>query len=332
MGYRPFAHLLPDKGAQQQEHLQQAIQFHHKGQHFDAIAILDKYDLATESPEHQQAYARCYVDAAKMACHSQNLAGARRCLARAVNLGCRCWYVNKRLELISAVQKGRGRVAPKDNWINEVKCNSCDKENPGPLVCVKCRGGVTAPSTEVLREDVAEIYALGVYRWKGDVDAANALSRVIRLMKKDEVNRLCESLGYLLVTALRQDTSMLKEADVLASVPPDPERWRERGFDNVACLTSYMEKFALVPLISDILVKTRATPDLRQLSRSARRDALTGSIQVYGRHSKRISGAVVLIVDDVVTSGVTLDVCAKAFLAAGARKVIGATLAKSESS
>jgi ComF family protein len=153
---------------------------------------------------------------------------------------------------------------------------------------------------------------------------------MIRWLKKNEGEETCKYLGWLLVSGLRVDRpDFLREADALVAVPSDPERTRRRGFDNIAELASWMERFAILPWEKDTLKKTVATPDLRQLSWSQRRASIRGSMQVTD--NRHIENSTILLVDDVVTSGSTLDYCAELLKSAGAAKVYAAVLARSES-
>jgi predicted amidophosphoribosyltransferase len=155
---------------------------------------------------------------------------------------------------------------------------------------------------------------------------------MIRFMKKNQSSRICACLASLLAQGLREDAPYLLEGDILVPVPADPGRLAERGFDNVVELAQDLASRVLLPPAADVLVKTRATEDMRSLARGARRSALTGSMGIVERRRHYIQDARVLLLDDVVTSGSTLDVAAEVLLAAGARSVVGVTLARSESS
>ena len=302
------------------------------GGYGQAAAALDALDLSDLPPKARHDCSRCYAEAAKRAAASLDLGQAHDRLRRALGLGLNVWHVHKRHELVNRALAGRIQVQPDSRWTNTLACPDCDQSDPTPLACAKCMGAVRPPATMAALYSVSEPYSLGVYRWRGDPDAANVLSRMIRLMKKQEGKQICHYLAYLLASGLREDTDSLQQADVLVPVPPDPERVRERGFDNVAQLAMDLEDYGLIPLASGVLLKTRATGDLRPLPRSARRSVLEGAFEVDGHKRDRVAGAVVLLVDDTLTSGSTLDTCAEVLLGASASKVLGATLARSESS
>lgn len=108
----------------------------------------------------------------------------------------------------------------------------------------------------------------------------------------------------------------------LVAVPAHPARARERGYDQAALLTTALARRTGAPVARPL---RRGGPVLRQLGASR------GERLADGRIAVTATGAVprhVLLVDDVHTTGATLDACARALLAAGAREVAAATWAR----
>ncbi len=103
-------------------------------------------------------------------------------------------------------------------------------------------------------------------------------------------------------------------------VPVPLHRWRlwKRGYNQAALLARGLEKLGKGKLLYQGLVRERATPSLGGLGRTARQRALAGSIIVPRRMRERIRGRDIILVDDVMTSGATSDVCVGALLKAGA--------------
>ncbi len=275
----------------------------------------------------------CIV-AAKVAVAQRDWPGAQRHLSQAATLGNGQWHVNRRLELVNLVRQGRSTPEPPANWAERFMghCATCSQPTRTPLSCAKCVQYVKPPATAVNFRHVDEHYSLGVYRWQGDPESCNALSRMIRWLKAEKGDEVLRYLAYLLSCGIRTETQFLQAADILVPVPPDPNRRQERGFNNVTQLARYMESYCVLPIAEEMLVKTKATDDLRQMNRHERRGALTGSIEVNSRKRHLAKETTILIVDDVVTSGATLDTCAQALKEAGATRVLAATLARSESS
>ena len=106
-------------------------------------------------------------------------------------------------------------------------------------------------------------------------------------------------------------------------MPVPLHRWRlwRRGFNQSALLAAALVRQAGGDLVVDGLVRHRATPPLHGLDAEARAGVMAGAIGLHRRHAHRVSGAQVLVVDDILTSGATSTACVAALMAAGAREV-----------
>lgn len=113
-------------------------------------------------------------------------------------------------------------------------------------------------------------------------------------------------------------------ADLVTAVPLHPARRRERGYNQAWELAVGLASRLGVPAIEDVMVRVRHTPAQAQLDPGRRRRNLAGAFQV--REPQRYRERRVLIVDDVLTTGATLEACLGTLAGAGARPV-GAVLA-----
>lgn len=80
--------------------------------------------------------------------------------------------------------------------------------------------------------------------------------------------------------------------------------------------------------IPDLLVRTRRTPSQGELGRKERGRNVRGAFAVAARHLDGVSGKRILLVDDVLTTGATVDHCARTLRKAGALRVDVLTLAR----
>ncbi len=78
----------------------------------------------------------------------------------------------------------------------------------------------------------------------------------------------------------------------------------------------------------DLLVRARATKSQARLSAAERRKNVRGAFRLRLRHTNKVAGKSVLLIDDVITTGATVDVCVRALLKGGARSVDVLTLAR----
>lgn len=114
--------------------------------------------------------------------------------------------------------------------------------------------------------------------------------------------------------------------DLLAPVPLHPKRLRERGYNQSALLAGELGKLAGLPVDGSILVREKyVLPQARTGSVEERRANVRGA---FVCRADAVKGKKVLVIDDVSTSGATLNECASALKSAGASEVWGLTLAR----
>jgi len=115
-------------------------------------------------------------------------------------------------------------------------------------------------------------------------------------------------------------------SDVLVPVPLHPEREQQRGYNQAALLARELGRELNVPVVEDELVRTRNTASQTHLSREERLKNVAGAFACKTQH--RFAGKRVTLIDDVATTGATLNACALALLAYGAERVGAFTLAR----
>jgi ComF family protein len=114
---------------------------------------------------------------------------------------------------------------------------------------------------------------------------------------------------------------VLSEADLVVPVPLHWRRLFTRRYNQSAELARALGRLGDRPCVPDLLQKTRATPDQKSLGRVARATNQLDAVRVNPRRRDRLAGRSVLVVDDVLTTGATLSVCAEVLKGAGAAQV-----------
>ncbi|MBL8672829.1 MAG: ComF family protein [Alphaproteobacteria bacterium] len=127
---------------------------------------------------------------------------------------------------------------------------------------------------------------------------------------------------------LRAAGSLAAETDLIAPVPLHWTRLFVRSYNQSAILANHLARLANRPVIPDLLQRRRRTPVLGGLTRRQRARAMAGAIRVHPRRRGAVEGRRILLVDDVMTTGATIDACCRALLSAGARSVDVVTLAR----
>ncbi len=126
----------------------------------------------------------------------------------------------------------------------------------------------------------------------------------------------------------RAGRTCLADADMLVPVPLHWMRLFRRRYNQAALLAHALAKETGVPVSPRALVRRRRTPPLGRLNREARRQRLSGAIAVNPEQAPDLKDRRVVLVDDVMTTGETVEACAKQVLRAGARSVDVLSLAR----
>jgi ComF family protein len=188
-------------------------------------------------------------------------------------------------------------------------CDGCGDPLPGwrtvsiPLArCPRCRRAARV---------VDRSRAIGVYD--------GALRAIIHALKYGGRRSLARPLAELMRA---RGADLLAGATAAVPVPLHRSRRRERGFNQADDLARHLQ----LPVVA-ALKRTRATSAQADLPAARRHGNVRGAFAPT-RHAAALAGTVVLLVDDVSTTGATLDACARALKTAGVREVRAITAAR----
>ncbi|MEP7081847.1 MAG: ComF family protein [Chloroflexota bacterium] len=203
-------------------------------------------------------------------------------------------------------------------------CAGCGRF--GVLLCDACRATFRPPSDPGDRFVAADagavigervILAIAAFTYEGP------LRKILQRMKYAGAARVAGELAAAALPALRTLLAISGPA-ALVPVPLHPVRERERGFNQAALLADALSRRATVP-VQPLLVRGRATTKQHELDRAARLRNLAGAFHV-------VDGArpppAVIVVDDILTTSATMEVCAGALLAAGCERAYGFAVAR----
>jgi ComF family protein len=150
------------------------------------------------------------------------------------------------------------------------------------------------------------------------------LREIIHALKYDGRRSTAARLSRLMA---EQGAAVLVGADVVVPVPLHPKRERERGFNQADDLAR-----GLGLPVATLLRRIKSTTPQVDLPAAERRRNVKDAFVYIGRSLDRprpeIDGAIFVLVDDVATTGATLDACARVLTAAGAREVRALTAAR----
>jgi ComF family protein len=146
-------------------------------------------------------------------------------------------------------------------------------------------------------------------------DVARSL---VHALKYQDRTDLAPAMGRWMARAGHE---LLNEADVLVPVPLHWRRGWSRRYNQSGALARTIERQTGVAVARDALRRVRPTQQQIGLSRSQRASNVQGAFKVLADQKSEIQGRRVVLIDDVLTSGATVDACARALLRAKAKQV-----------
>ncbi len=179
-------------------------------------------------------------------------------------------------------------------------CPRCALPTPNGRVCLSCL--LVVPPLDGAR---------------ASFEFGGALAEAVRRFKWGQLPELARPLGRLL-------PRVPVEADALVPVPLHPHRLMQRGYNQAALLCQAVRRGGSpLPIWYQALTRVRDTAPQSRLHYGQRRRNVKGAFEARG-----VSGARVVLVDDVMTTGATAEACAQTLRKAGAIRVELLTLGR----
>jgi ComF family protein len=204
---------------------------------------------------------------------------------------------------------------PPAAWFQGPRCEQCGR----PFVSVMA-GEAARPQCLLCRRGM---YAFE--RARSFSAYSDAMHKAVMLLKYEGLIRLGYWMGEKMMETLERERGEFTP-DIVVPVPLHPVRRRERGYNQAEWLARPLARKLGVPLRRDVLIRKLPRPDKLLLSRSERWRLARSSFA--SREGARVDKLRVLLIDDVFTTGATLDACSRALLKCGATSVFGLTAAR----
>ena len=184
-------------------------------------------------------------------------------------------------------------------------CPRCGKPQSDGILCAACDG--ENPAIDGIR---SPFVFEGVIR------------RAVHELKYRNIRALAVPMAELLHEYILENPM---QGEVLVPVPLHRKRLRERGYNQSGLLAKQLSKLTGIPVIGDCLVRQQHTPpQARTANIDERRQNV---IDAFSCANGKLQGKKVILIDDVTTSGTTLNACAETLKKSGVASVWGLVMA-----
>lgn len=186
---------------------------------------------------------------------------------------------------------------------------------PGQGKCQRCKN-----------KELSGLYSALAYKEK-------ALTRklIYQFKYQPYLKDLAKTLASILIEHFvlsGKNTDDIWQNSVLMPIPLDKKKLKIRGYNQSEELAKELAKILDVPVASNVLVKIKSTKPQMELSKQERENNLRGAFAI--KNPEKISGEKIFLVDDVYTTGSTMEECARVLRDAGAKSVWGIAIAREE--
>jgi ComF family protein len=200
-------------------------------------------------------------------------------------------------------------------------CFGCQKE--GSYLCQDCLSVLEISSChqKYSTKNLADLYFALPYQ--------NPLvKKLIQKFKyKPFIKELAENLASLIITHLQLlDNKPNFTNFILIPIPLNEKRLKWRGFNQAEEISKELSKFLKLPLISNCLVRVKNSYPQVELTAEARKENVKDTF--FCQNKEEIFGKKILLVDDVYTTGATMEEAARVLKKSGAKEVLGIVVAR----
>ena len=183
-----------------------------------------------------------------------------------------------------------------------------DKEKYVCIICIHKLPKTnyhTMPDNPMFRSFAgrADIKAAASYSFYGK---GSVLQKLVHQVKYKGKKELAVYFGKLYAPSLKHATPY-SEIDYIIPVPLHPKKLRERGYNQSACIAEGLSKVMGIPVLTDTLKRAKNTETQTSKARYARWENVKDSFAI--ENPEQIKNKHILVVDDVITTGATVEAC-----------------------
>ena len=211
-------------------------------------------------------------------------------------------------------------------------CVGCGKE--GDFICNSCQASLARIEAPICvqcgKPQADSMLCSGCVNWKADIDAIRSpfrfegvIRKAVHEFKYHNLRAISGQLAHFLGDYLTDNPISY---DVIVPVPLHRKRLKERGYNQAALLSTELSNITGIPVNDTSLV--RCIYNMQQAKTRNVEERRQNVIGIFSCLNEELFEKKVLLIDDVTTSGATLNACASVLKKAGATSVWGLTLAR----
>jgi len=226
----------------------------------------------------------------------------------------------------------RSVVQPLKDFFFPPLCLSCSGRlsSAEEYLCDRCaRALVRVASSDhtmtVLTGRFADARAVAAFFPLYYFEEHGVLQHVIHALKYEGMTDLGAIFGGMIGSALRSEPEC-RDVDVIVPVPLHRQKERERGYNQSEWICRGIAGVMRRPVDTDIVRRRKDTRSQTKLTAAERLDNVREAFEVEDGAGRRLRDANVLLIDDVITTGSTVHACATTLRAAGASRVVCASI------
>ena len=198
-----------------------------------------------------------------------------------------------------------------------IHCLGCNQE--GSFICFNCFNklplNTELPSNNLL---IASYYEYPL------------IKKIIHRYKYDFVKELAKPLGLLMIKKLNNfPNNFNKNNSILIPVPLHKKRLKWRGFNQSELLAQVISQELNIPVINNILIRNKHTlPQVKLENSKQRKENIEQAFQINPNFKNNLENKKIILIDDISTTGATLEECTKALKPLKPKKIIGLVVAQ----
>ncbi|PIZ94595.1 MAG: hypothetical protein COX81_03090 [Candidatus Magasanikbacteria bacterium CG_4_10_14_0_2_um_filter_37_12] len=189
-------------------------------------------------------------------------------------------------------------------------CPVCHQEEKEGMVCTKCVG----------RSFISKHVAIAKYQEN------ELIGHIIHTLKYQYAEDILPMWKKIIETFFDQHKHLFSDFDLIVPVPLHKKRWAKRGFNQAEFIANFVGENTGLKVLSYVLIRRVNTSHQAKLSREERLTNLVSAFFI--KDPANIIGKKIVLVDDVFTTGSTIQECAKSLMENGASEVVGFSIAR----